>query len=172
MIFRSVPCRTSFLRTTMNGSRYYLKGKTELLFITFAAPSITWSFFELKLKVRAATIKCGSTRNEARHCIFLDSVQRRREIDAEFKITEYIIKKITLIFYVLWKRLIWNKYSKTSFIGTLIYRDLATSFIVTFCFSSSHHSLLIVTWSGVRWKRGGTPTMRLKVVVGSPSKSW
>ena len=32
-----------------------------------------------------------------------------------------------------------------SFIGIFTYRDLATSFIGTFCFSSSHHSLYIVT---------------------------
>ena len=38
-------------------------------------------------------------------------------------------------------------YSKTSFIGIFTYRDLATSFIGTFCFSSSHHSLYIVTVS-------------------------
>ena len=53
-------------------------------------------------------------------------------------------------------------FSGHSFIGIFTYRDLATSFIGTFCFSSSYHSLYIVTWSGVRWKRGGTPTMRLK----------
>ena len=32
----------------------------------------------------------------------------RREIDAEFIITEYNIKKITLFFYILWKILMWN----------------------------------------------------------------
>ena len=67
MILCSAPCRTSFFRTKMKGSSYCLKGKTELLFITFAAPPITWSFLVLKLKVRAATIICGSTHNEARH---------------------------------------------------------------------------------------------------------
>ena len=42
-----------------------------------------------------------------------------------------------------------HNYSKTSFIGTLIFRDLANSFIGTFCSASNHHSLYIVTWSGV-----------------------
>ena len=32
-------------------------------------------------------------RVEIRNCIFLDSVQRRRDIEVKFKITEYIIKK-------------------------------------------------------------------------------
>ena len=58
---------TSFVRTKIRGPRYYLKGKAGLQFITFAAPPITWSFRELKWKVRAATIICGSTRNQARH---------------------------------------------------------------------------------------------------------
>ena len=36
-------------------------------------------------------------------------------------------------------------YSKTSFIGIFTYRDPATSCIGKFCFSSSHHSVYIMT---------------------------
>ena len=52
----------------------------------------------------------------------------------------YLVSMVTTIIYRECRY-----YSKTSFIGIFTYRDLATSFIGTFCFSSSHHSLYIVT---------------------------
>ena len=57
------------------------------------------------------------------------------KIGKEYSLTCFVLKFPGQLFI----------YSKTLFIGILTYRNLATSFIGTFCFSSSHHSLYIVT---------------------------
>ena len=62
-------------------------------------------------------------RVEIENCIFLDSVQKGREADDNFKFTKYVAEEIILLFSIFLKKSAWFKYLKGP---TKLYKDFNT----------------------------------------------
>ena len=66
-------------------------------------------------------------RVEIENFVFLNSVQKRHEANDNFEFTKYVVKEITLLFPILWKKSARNKGLKDP---VKSYKDLNTSKII------------------------------------------
>ena len=88
-----------FVGGTENGHRKSVKFRIHVIYIMQRTSGVKYLVIygkKLGKLPRVFYLPNSGCRVKIRNCIFLDFMQRRREIDKEFKITEYNIKEITL----------------------------------------------------------------------------
>ena len=64
-----------------------------------------------------------TVRVEIENCIFLDSVQKRREADDNFEITKYVVIELILLSSIFLKKSAWFEHLKSP---TKLYKDFHT----------------------------------------------